>query len=65
MKGVNRLAMAIPFYFIGPALFYWKGGPGIQQGEWLWAGISITLMFLAVALTAWALWIILDAFFEK
>lgn len=65
MKGLNILAIAFPFYFLGPAIYYWKGGPELQNHNWYWAAGAIMLMFIAVALTIRALAIVLDAFFEK
>lgn len=65
MKGVTILAVSFPFYFLGPAFYYWKGQPEMQQGNWIWAAVAILLMFVAVALTIRALAIVLDAFFEK
>lgn len=65
IKGIYFFAFAFPFYFIGPTLYYLLGGPGLQKGEWIWAAVSIILMFLAVALTIRAIAVILDAFFDK
>lgn len=64
MKGLNILAIAFPFYFFGPAFYYWKGAPEMQNGNWYWAAGAIILMFAAVGLTIRALAIILDAFFD-
>ncbi len=65
MKGFNLLAFSFPFYFLGPAFYYWLGAPEMQKGNWWWAAIAIVLMFVAVGFTIRALAMILDAFFDK
>ncbi|KAB2814865.1 DUF6095 family protein [Phaeocystidibacter luteus] len=65
MKGLNILAISFPFYFFGPAFYYWKGAPEMREGNWIWAAAAIILMFVAIAFTVRALAIILDAFFDK
>lgn len=65
MKGLNILALSFPFYFFGPAFYYWKGAPAMKDGNWWWAAIAIILMFTAVALTIRAIAIVLDAFFDE
>lgn len=65
MKGVNMAAIAFPFYFFGPAVYYWKGAPEMQDGNWWWAAGAVLLMFVAVGFTIRALATILEAFFDR
>lgn len=64
MKGINILALAFPFIFLGPSLYYWKG-EAVRQGEWIWAAVSILMMAAGVALIIRGLAVILDGFFDQ
>ena len=65
MKGVNLMAIAFPFIFGGPTLFYFKGAQALQNNEPWWLVISLALMATAVFFAVKGLRIIMDAFFDN
>jgi hypothetical protein len=65
MKGVNFLAMAFPFIFFGPALFFWKGAEGMRSGEWWWPLLSLLIMGFAVFMAVKGLRMVISALFDR
>jgi len=65
MKGINQMAIAFPFIFGGPTLFYFKGAPAMQNNQPWWLLLSVALMGTAVFFAVKGLRTIMDAFFEE
>lgn len=64
IKGLRFLAVAFPFIFMGPALYFGLGKPAMEQGNYLWAGVSVLLMVGAVYFGVRGLRTVLAAFFN-
>ncbi len=64
MRGVNQMALAFPFIFGGPTLFYFKGAKAMQHNEPWWLLLSVAIMITAVFFVVRGLRIIMAAFFE-
>jgi len=65
MRGINFMAFSFPLIFFGPALFFWKGASGLNNGQWWWAVISVVLMGVAVFLVVKGLRLVLAGLFNK
>jgi hypothetical protein len=65
MKGIRLMAVGFPFIFMGPALMYWLGIPGLRNENYIAFTISIVLMGLAGFFCVKGLRTILSAFFDK
>lgn len=65
MRGINFMAFSFPLIFFGPALFFWQGAKGLNNGQWWWAVISVILMGVAVFLAVKGLRLILSGLFNK
>lgn len=63
-NGVRFMAVALPLIFSGPALYVAMGLPAARQGKYIWMGISILLMLVAVFFTVKGLRTILKGFFN-
>lgn len=64
MRGVNLMAFAFPGIFFGPALFYWKGASGMNNGQWWWPVLSLAIMGLAAFLAVKGLRLIMSGLFN-
>ena len=64
MRGINMMAFAFPFILFGPALYFWKGAAGWNNGQWWWPVLSILVMGLAAFLAIKGLRLILAGFFN-
>ena len=64
MRGINLLAIAFPFIFGGPTLFYFKGAKAIENGEPWWLILSILVMLIAVFYAVRGLRTLLHAIFN-
>ncbi len=63
-SGIRFMAIALPLIFTGPALYVALGQPMARQGNYLWIGISILVMLVAVFFTVKGLRTILRGFFN-
>ena len=63
-EGIRFLAVALPLVFSGPALYVGVGIPALRGGNYLWIGISILVMLVAVFLMVKGLRRILSGFFN-
>ncbi len=64
MRGINVMAFSFPFILFGPALYFWKGAKGWQNGEWWWGVLSVLIMGVAVFMAVKGLRLILDGLFN-
>lgn len=64
MKGIRWMAVGFPFIFMGPALMFWLGIPGMRNGNYIAFIMSIVLMGLAGFFCVKGLMTILSAFFD-
>ncbi len=63
-EGIRFLAVALPLVFSGPALYVGIGIAALRGGNYLWIGISIFVMLVAVFLMVKGLRRILSGFFN-
>jgi hypothetical protein len=63
-EGIRFLAVALPLVFSGPALYVGMGIPASRDGNYLWMGISILVMLVAVFLMVKGLRRVLRGFFN-
>lgn len=63
MRGVNIMAFAFPLILTGPALYFWKGAQGWQNGQWWWGVLSVLLMGGAVYMSVKGLRLIMAGIF--
>ncbi len=64
MRGINMMAFSFPFVLFGPALYYWKGAAGWNNGQWWWPILSLLVMAIAAFLAIKGLRMILAGFFN-
>lgn len=64
MHGLKFLAVAFPLIFSGPALYVALGIPAARQDNYIWMGVSILIMLIAVFLMVKGLRTILKGFFN-
>ncbi len=64
MHGLRFMAIALPLIFSGPALYVALGLPASRQGNYIWLGVSILLMLVAVFFTVKGLRTVLKGFFN-
>lgn len=64
LEGLRFLAVALPLIFSGPALFVALGQPAARQGNYLWMGISVLLMLVAVFFMVKGLRTVVAGFFN-
>lgn len=64
MHGLKFLAVALPLIFSGPALYVALGLPAARQGNYIWIGVSILIMLIAVFLAVKGLRTVLKGFFN-
>ncbi len=64
MHGLRFMAIALPLIFSGPALYVALGLPAARQGNYIWMGVSILLMLIAVFFTVKGLRTVLKGFFN-
>lgn len=64
MHGIRFMAIALPLIFSGPALYVALGLPAARQGNYIWMGVSILLMLVAVFFAVKGLRTILKGFFN-
>ncbi len=65
VKGLNQLALAFPFFLLGPSFYYWKGAKGIDNGQWWWTAISAALMLTAIFFLVRGLRLTMAGFFDS
>lgn len=65
LKGMQFVALGLPFVFMGPALLTWAGIPFAQKGNYLWLAISILLMLVAAYFCVRGLRTVLSSLFDK
>lgn len=65
IKGLYQMALAFPFIFAGPSLFFWKGAKAWEDGQYLWTIISVVLMLGAAVMVVLGLRKVLAAFFDQ
>lgn len=63
-RGIRFLAIALPLIFTAPGLFFILGVPAYKQGSYLWLGISVFLMLVAVFFMVKGLRTVLAGFFN-
>lgn len=64
MQGLRFLAIALPLIFSGPALYVALGLPAARNGNYIWMGLSILLMLVAVFFMVKGLRTVLRGFFN-
>lgn len=64
MHGIRFMAIALPLIFSGPALYVALGLPAARQGNYIWMGVSVLLMLVAVFFAVKGLRTILRGFFN-
>lgn len=64
MQGIRFMAIALPLIFSGPALYVSVGLGAAREGNYLWVGLSILIMIVAVYFGVRGLRTILKGFFN-
>ncbi len=63
-EGIRFLAVALPLVFSGPALYVGLGIPASRDGNYLWMGISVLVMLVAVFFMVKGIRRVLSGFFN-
>lgn len=64
IKGMQFIAVGLPFVFAGPVLLTWAGMPYAQRGNYLWLIVSILFMITAAYFCVRGLRTVLSSFFD-
>lgn len=64
MQGIRFMAVALPLIFSGPALYVSVGLGAARDGNYIWMGLSILIMIVAVYLAVRGLRTIVRGFFN-
>ena len=64
LKGMQFIAIGLPFVFAGPFLLTWAGIPLAQQGNYIWMILSVIFMITAAYFCVRGLRTILSSFFD-